>query len=103
MESEIVELIDFGAFIRVSNLDALCHVSQMADDFFSYESGQDVLIGKKTGLALRVGDIVRGKIVVVGLQRNAIRVGITMRQPGLGALPWIDEWKAEQTALREAA
>jgi DNA-directed RNA polymerase subunit E' len=75
----------------------------MADDFFSYQSGQDVLIGKKTGLALRVGDIVRGKIVVVGLQRNAIRVGITMRQPGLGKLEWIDEWKEEQTALREAA
>ncbi|MHA2089904.1 MAG: DNA-directed RNA polymerase [Candidatus Kariarchaeaceae archaeon] len=93
VEGAVIELIDFGAFIRVSTIDALCHVSQMANDFFSYNSGQDILIGKQSNLTLRRDEIVRGRIVVVGMQRNAIRVGITMRQPGLGKLEWIDEWK----------
>lgn len=93
IEGEVIELIDFGAFVRVSTIDALCHVSQMANDFFSYNSGQDILIGKQSGLTIRRSEIVRGRIVVVGLQRNAIRVGLTMRQPGLGKLEWIQDWK----------
>ncbi len=74
----------------------------MADDFFAYHAGQDMLQGKKSKLTIRVGDIVRGRIVVVGIQRNAIRVGITMRQAGLGKLEWIEEWKKKQLELREA-
>ncbi len=89
--------------MRVSTIDALCHVSQMADDFFSYNSGQDILIGKQSNLTIRRSEIVRGRIVVVGLQRNAIRVGVTMRQPGLGKLEWVEEWKAGITEKREAA
>ena len=103
IEGQVIELIDFGAFVRVSTIDALCHVSQMADDFFSYNSGQDILIGKQTNLTIRRDEIVRGRIVVVGLQRNAIRVGVTMRQPGLGKLDWIDEWKSGIVEKREAA
>ncbi|MHA2502053.1 MAG: DNA-directed RNA polymerase [Candidatus Kariarchaeaceae archaeon] len=93
IEGEVVELIDFGAFIRVSTIDALCHVSQMANDFFSYNSGQGLLIGKQSKLTIRPNDVVRGRIVVVGMQRNAIRVGVTMRQTGLGKMEWIEEWK----------
>lgn len=101
IEGAVIELIDFGAFIRVSTIDALCHVSQMANDFFSYNSGQDILIGKQSGLSIRRDDVVRGRIVVVGMQRNAIRVGVTMRQPGLGKLEWIDEWKEKLLDKRE--
>ncbi|MHA2252153.1 MAG: DNA-directed RNA polymerase [Candidatus Kariarchaeaceae archaeon] len=95
VEGAVIELIDFGAFIRVSTIDALCHVSQMANDFFSYNSGQDILSGKQSDLTIRRNEVVRGRIVVVGMQRNAIRVGLTMRQPGLGKLEWIDDWKKE--------
>lgn len=103
IEGAIVELIDFGAFIRVSTIDALCHVSQMGDDFFSYNSGQDILMGKQTTLSLRRNDYVRGRIVVVGMQRNAIRVGVTMRQPGLGKMEWIEDWKKGIETIKEAA
>jgi len=99
IEGEVIELIDFGAFIRVSTIDALCHVSQMANDFFSYNSGQEILIGKQdSSLTVRRDDVVRGRIVVVGMQRNAIRVGVTMRQNGLGKMEWIQKWKDEQLA-----
>jgi DNA-directed RNA polymerase subunit E' len=97
IEGPVIELIDFGAFVRVATIDALVHISQMANDYFSYQSGQDVLIGKQTGLDIRRDDIVRGRIVVVGMQRNAIRVGVTMRQAGLGKLEWIDEWKQKMS------
>ncbi|MCY3410322.1 MAG: DNA-directed RNA polymerase [Candidatus Heimdallarchaeota archaeon] len=93
IEGQVKELIDFGAFIRVSTIEALCHVSQMADDFFSYHAGQEKLVGKKSDKQVFIDDVVRGKIVVVGMQRNAMRVGVSMRQAGLGKLEWIEEWK----------
>lgn len=93
IEGQVKELIDFGAFIRISTIEALCHVSQMADDFFSYHAGQEKLEGKKSNKQIFIDDVVRGKIVVVGMQRNAMRVGVSMRQAGLGKLEWIDEWK----------
>lgn len=95
IEGQVKELIDFGAFIRVSTIEALCHVSQMADDFFSYHAGQEKLVGKKDGKQIFIDDVVRGKIVVVGMQRNAMRVGVSMRTPGFGKLEWIEEWKRE--------
>jgi DNA-directed RNA polymerase subunit E' len=71
----------------------------MANDFFSYNSGQEILIGKQdSSLTVRRDDVVRGRIVVVGMQRNAIRVGVTMRQNGLGKMEWIQKWKEEQLA-----
>ncbi len=95
IEGQVKELIDFGAFIRVSTIEALCHVSQMADDFFTYHQGQEKLVGKKSDKAIFIDDVVRGKIVVVGVQRNAMRVGVSMRQAGMGKLEWIEEWKEE--------
>lgn len=100
IEGQVKELIDFGAFIRVSTIEALCHVSQMADDFFSYHSGQEKLVGKKSGQQIFIDDVVRGRIVVVGMQRNAMRVGVSMRQAGLGKLEWIKEW--EEKIMGEA-
>ena len=44
VEGEVVEIADFGAFIRIGPIDALLHVSQLMDDFISYDEKQGVLI-----------------------------------------------------------
>jgi DNA-directed RNA polymerase subunit E' len=36
VEGEVVEIADFGVFLRVGPVDALIHVSQLMDDFISY-------------------------------------------------------------------
>lgn len=48
VEGEVVEIADFGAFVRIGPVDALLHVSQLMDDFISYDEKQGVLQGKET-------------------------------------------------------
>ncbi len=93
VEGEVVEVEDFGAFIRVGPIDALLHVSQVIDDFVSYDERRGALMAKSTGRLLAQGDTVRGRITVVSLGRGGSsgKIGMTMRQPFLGKLEWIGE------------
>ena len=93
VEGEIVEIADFGAFIRIGPLDALLHVSQLLDDFISYDERQGVLLGKETKRKLATGDHVRVRITAVSLGRGGSsgKIGVTARQPFLGKLEWISE------------
>lgn len=93
VEGEVVEVEDFGAFIRVGPIDALLHVSQMIDDYVSYDERRGVLMAKEAGRILKQGDNIRGRITVVSLGRRGSsgKIGMTMRQPFLGKIEWIKE------------
>lgn len=93
IEGEVVEIADFGAFVRIGPVDALLHVSQLMDDFISYDEKQGVLLGKETNRKLMVGDKVRVRITAVSLARagGSAKIGVTARQPFLGKLEWIEE------------
>lgn len=94
VEAEVVEVVDFGVFVRLGPLDGLIHISQIADDHFSFDSKQKVLRGRSTGRSITVGDKVRARIVSVGLSESgprATKIGLTMRQPFFGKLEWIEE------------
>ena len=93
VEGEVVEVEDFGAFVRIGPIDALIHVSQLIDDFVSFDERQGVLIGKETRRILRGGDIVRARITAVSLAKGGTsgKIGMTMRQPFLGKMEWIIE------------
>jgi len=90
VEGEVVEIVDFGAFIRLGPLDGLVHVSQICDDYISYEQVGNRFIGKETGKILEVNDPVRAKIIAVsmGTGRSG-KLGLTMRQKFLGKPEWI--------------
>jgi DNA-directed RNA polymerase subunit E' len=93
VEGEVVEVADFGAFVRIGPIDALLHVSQLMDDFISYDEKQGVLFGKETKRKLASGDQVRVRITAVSLTRagSSGKIGVTARQPFLGKLEWIEE------------
>lgn len=93
IEGEVVEIADFGTFIRVGPVDALLHVSQLMDDFISYDEKQGVLMGKESRRKLSTGDHVRVRITAVSLARGggSGKIGVTARQPFLGKLEWISE------------
>ena len=92
VEGEVVEIADFGAFVRIGPIDALLHVSQLMDDFISYDEKQGVLLGKETKRKLISGDQVRVRITAVSLGRagSSGKIGVTARQPFLGKLEWIE-------------
>jgi len=93
IEGEVVEIADFGAFVRIGPIDALLHVSQLMDDFISYDEKQGVLMGKETKRKLVAGDRVRVRVTAVSLGKGggSGKVGVTARQPFLGKIEWIKE------------
>lgn len=107
VEGEVVEIADFGAFVRIGPIDALLHVSQLMDDFISYDEKQGVLLGKETKRKLMSGDQVRVRITAVSLGRSGSsgKIGVTARQPFLGKLEWIeyDQQKLKETGAKKTA
>lgn len=97
VEGDVVEIADFGAFVRIGPVDALLHVSQLMDDFISYDEKQGVLLGKETKRKLSSGDQVRVRITAVSLGRagSSGKIGVTARQPFLGKLEWLKQEVAQ--------
>lgn len=93
VEGDVVEIADFGAFLRIGPVDALLHVSQLMDDYISYDEKQGILLGKETKRKLSAGDQVRVRITAVSLGRAGTsgKIGVTARQPFLGKLDWLKE------------
>jgi len=92
VEGEVVEIAEFGAFVRIGPIDALLHVSQLMDDFITYDEKQGVLMGKETKRTLTTGDPVRVRITAVSLGRGGSgKIGVTARQPFLGKFEWIEQ------------
>ncbi|MHA1398800.1 MAG: DNA-directed RNA polymerase [Candidatus Heimdallarchaeaceae archaeon] len=93
VEGLVIECTDFGAFCRIGTIDALCHVSQIADDYFRYVPKNALLRGDKTKRDLTVNTRVRARVIAVSIGKSVIRVGLTMKQDSLGSYEWIEEWK----------
>ena len=93
---EVVDVTEFGAFTRIGPLDALVHVSQIMDDKISYDAKNAMFTGKKTGMRLREGDLIRARIVGVSLGKGRSKISLTMRQPHLGAMEWIEREKKKK-------
>lgn len=88
---KIKDIAEFGAFINIGPIDGMIHISQTMDDFVSF-SKDKTLTGKESKRALKVGDICRARIIAVSFKDVLNpKLGLTMRQPGLGRLDWIKE------------
>ncbi|MEM4638154.1 MAG: DNA-directed RNA polymerase [Candidatus Woesearchaeota archaeon] len=88
---KITNIADFGAFINIGPVEGMIHISQTMNDFVSF-SKDGVLLGKNTKHTLKVGDICKARIIAVSYKdlQNP-KIGLTMRQPGLGKEEWIEE------------
>ncbi len=88
IEGEVTSVTNFGVFVTMGVIEGLVHLSQTMVDQVSF-SNTGVLQGSETGQTLKTGDVVRASVAAVSFKdiRN-VKIGLTMRQPGLGALDW---------------
>ncbi|MCD6455792.1 MAG: DNA-directed RNA polymerase [Methanophagales archaeon] len=99
VEGEVVEIVAFGAFVAIGPLDGLLHISQITDEYISYDEKGEKLVTKDTGKTLGEGDKLRARIVAISLNEmdpGDSKIGLTMRQPGLGKLEWIEEEREKE-------
>jgi DNA-directed RNA polymerase subunit E' len=88
---KIKDIADFGAFISLGPIEGMIHVSQTMDDFVSFAKDK-VLSGKDSKRVLKIGDKCKARIIAVSYKDvSNPKLGLTMRQAGLGKLEWIEE------------
>lgn len=86
----IDEITNFGAFINLGAMKGMIHISQTMDDYVSVNKTGS-LSGKKDKKTLKKGDLCIARIVALSHKGGELKIGLTMRQPGLGKLEWIKE------------
>ena len=103
LDGIVCEIVEFGAFCHIGALDALVHMSQIMNDYVEVDAENEIITGKEKKLVLKKGDPVRARVVAVSLNELSAReskIGLTMRQPALGAHHWIYE-KPEEEKKKE--
>lgn len=87
----IRDIVDFGGFMEIGGVEGMVHISQSMDDFVSF-SKDKVLQGKKSGKSLKVNDKCKARIIAISYKDvNNPKIGLTMRQEGLGKLEWLEK------------
>jgi len=91
---DVIDNTEFGSFIRTGPVDGLVHVSQLMNDYVSFDEKNSIFVGKQSKRTLKEGDPVRAKIISVAMMPGKEnKIGLTMRQPNLGSFHWIEDEK----------
>ncbi len=100
----VCEIVEFGAFCHIGPLDALVHMSQIMNDYVEVDAENELITGKEKKMTLQTGDLVRARVVAVSLNELSAReskIGLTMRQPGLGSYTWLIEPEEKEDKTKE--
>ncbi len=101
IDGNVVEVVEFGAFIGIGPVDGLLHVSQISDEYLTFDAENQQLASGESNRVLGVGDTVRARIVTMSIdERNPrdSKIGLTAKQPGLGKHGWLAEERQKQEA-----
>jgi DNA-directed RNA polymerase subunit E' len=101
VKGQVIDITEFGVFVRMGPVDGMVHVSQLMDDFVSYDAKNSIFLGRDSKRILKEGDVVRARIISVSMGPDRqYKIGLTTRQPGLGSLSWADR-KIEKKEVQE--
>ena len=98
----VKDVANFGAFVSLGVAEGLIHITQVTDDYVTY-SKTGTLTSKNGKKSLKKGDQCLARIVAISYKAEQPKVGLTMRQPGLGKLEWIkdEKRKGKKEAVEE--
>ncbi len=98
----VTDVVEYGAFVSVGPMEGLIHVSQVTDDYLTYDSKKGILNAKESNKTLNQGDLVRARVVSTSIKDESTnnrdnikssKIALTMRQINLGRFEWIAEAK----------
>ncbi len=95
IESEVTEIVEFGAFLTLGPIEGLVHLSQITDDIVKLDRVNNVLSGKNTKRMIKKGDTVKARIFTTSMKNTLMetKIGLSMRTPGLGKSEWKEKKK----------
>lgn len=98
----ISEITNFGAFMQIGPARGMIHISQTMEDYVSL-SKTGTLSGKSTKRSLAKGDDCLARVVAISYKAGVPKIGMTMRQAGLGKIQWLEEDKQKKAAAKKKA
>ncbi|MCX8197766.1 MAG: DNA-directed RNA polymerase [Candidatus Micrarchaeota archaeon] len=104
VETDVSEVVEFGVFLRLGPMEGLVHLSQIANDFLSFNKKTMSFVGRESKKSLKKGDHVFAKISTVSMKATIpeTKIGLTMRPEGLGKDEWLAAKKEEEKEPKEA-
>ena len=97
VEGEVVTVTSYGLFVDLGAADGFIHKSQITDEEIEYDPTRQALIFSRTRKIIERGDTIRARVYNVSLMAaKGLRVSLTIRQPYLGKIEWIE--KSKETA-----
>ena len=99
VDGTVVEVVEFGAFVGIGPIDGLLHVSQISDEYLSYDAENQQLASGESNRTLTVEDAVRARIVTKSIDERTPRdskIGLTAKQVGLGKHGWLKEEREQR-------
>ena len=98
---KIKDIAEFGAFLSIGPIDGMIHISQTMDDFVSFAKDK-TLSGKETKRVLKIGDKCKARVIAVSFKDvTNPKLGLTMRQSGLGKAEWSAEAASKSSEAAE--
>jgi DNA-directed RNA polymerase subunit E' len=98
---KIRDIAEFGIFLNFGAMEGMVHISQAMDDYVQYNGKEKLISGKESKRMLKVNDDCRARVIAISFKEvTNPKLGLTMRQKGLGKLDWLTE---EAPKKKEAA
>jgi len=98
----IADIANFGAFLQIGPAQGMIHISQTMEDYVSFMK-TGTLSGKASKRSLGKGEDCLARIVAISFKSGEPKIGLTMRQPGLGKLQWVEDDKRKKSASDKRA
>ena len=78
-EGIIISVQNYGFFVEIEelNVEGLVHVSTLSNDWYEYRSRQNLLIGRKSKKAYKVGNNIGVKIIKVDILKYQVDLELT--------------------------
>ena len=94
-EGTVAGVTGFGLFIELDEvyIEGLLHVTELGNDYFTYDKGKHAIIGERTNLSYRLGDRLKVKVVRVDLETTKIDFALE----GIKAKPKIIKSKKKKS------
>ena len=96
----IAEITSFGAFMQIGPAQGMIHISQTMEDYVSLNK-TGTLSGKASKRSLGKEDECVARIVAISYKAGVPKIGLTMRQSGLGKLQWLDDEKKKRESVKK--
>ena len=77
-EGTVSGVTGFGLFIELDGIfiEGLLHVTELGNDYFTFEKSKHTMVGERTHLSYRLGDRLKVKVVRVDMETSKIDLSL---------------------------